>query len=153
MKPYINIVFDLDGTLVDSAPLVEGILNKMRADLGLPPMQRADLLGSLSVGGVAMLQRALNTDSLHAMKALERFRSLYKAIETQSNSLFSGVLNTLETLKESEVTLSICTNKPRTLAMKTLQETGILAYFEGLCAGDDLPTRKPSVENIMASIV
>lgn len=153
MKHHINVVFDLDGTLVDSAPLVESILNKMRADIGLPPMQRKELLQSLSIGGVAMLQRALNTDYIHATSALERFRSRYKAMKAESHSLFPGVLSTLETLTKSGVTLSICTNKPRTLAVKVLQETGLLAYFAGICAGDDLPTRKPSVENILASIV
>lgn len=152
MKRHVNVVFDLDGTLIDSAPVVESILNEMRVELGLRAMLREQILPLLSIGGVSMLQCALETDLAEATIALERFRSAYLLKSTPPRSVYPGVTDVLKSLSDANITLSVCTNKPRALAIKSMGETGLLKYFTMVCAGDDLPTRKPNPANLKASI-
>ncbi len=152
MKQHVSVVFDLDGTLIDSAPIVESILNEMRLELGLRPMLREQILPLLSIGGVTMLQCALEIDVGEATIALERFRSAYLRKPTPPRSLYPGVTDVLKTLSDANIALSVCTNKPRALAVKSMGETGLLGYFASVCAGDDLLTRKPDAANLKASI-
>ena len=152
MKHQVNVVFDLDGTLIDSAPIVESILNEMRVELGFPPMLREQILPLLSIGGATMLQCALETDLAEATIALERFRSAYLRKSTPPRSVYPGVTDVLKSLSDANIALSVCTNKPRALAIESMRETGLLGYFTRVCAGDDLPTRKPDPANLKASI-
>jgi len=153
MQKHVNVVFDLDGTLIDSAPIVEGILNEMRGDSGLCPLSREQSLPLLSIGGESMLQCALETDLKGATTALEHFRAEYFRRSTPCHLVYPGVTEVLKTLSDAKVALSVCTNKPRSLAIKSMEETGLLGYFSKVCAGDDLPTKKPDPANLKASIV
>lgn len=152
MTQQVNLVFDLDGTLIDSAPIVESILNEMRMDFGLRPLLREQILPLLSIGGESMLQNALDIDLTEATIALVRFRAAYQTRQTPLQSVYPGVAKLLKSLYDSNISLSICTNKPRSLAIKTMDETGLLRYFTKVCAGDDLLTIKPDPANLKASI-
>lgn len=141
-------IFDLDGTLVDSASVVAGILNRMRESMGMQPMGSESYIPWLSLGGATLISNALDVSMEESLPLLEKFREEYFALPTPSNSVYQGVFEALEHLQRNQYLLSICTNKPRKLAEKVLRETGLEQYFKHMSAGGDLPTSKPSLENV-----
>ena len=149
---YSTIVYDLDGTLVDSAATVAALLNGLRAEQALPPLARDDYLPWLSVGGKAMVAAALGIPEGDAQPFLERFRARYQALPTDPETLYPAARETLARLRAAGTRLCLCTNKPRPLAEKVLAETGLGEYFSAVCAGHDLPTSKPHPDNLQACL-
>ena len=148
MKNRLDVVFDLDGTLVDTAQVVERLIAQMRAERCMAPLSREQLIPFISIGGLEMIMGALDVGGNEAERALRCFRALYAQTHTALDAVYPGVPETLEALVDRGVVLSICTNKPRALAIKVLTETGLLHYFRQICAGDDLLTRKPNKLNL-----
>lgn len=147
------VIYDLDGTLVDSIEIVQFILNEFRQKSGLLPLKRIDFFPWISLGGEDLIKNALELheqdDVLHF---LNLFRSRYYELPTPRESIFDGVVNCLEYLRAHDYRLAICTNKPKRLAEKVLNETGLKFFFEFVNAGGDLPTKKPSKENAQACL-
>jgi 2-phosphoglycolate phosphatase len=150
MTACAHVVFDLDGTLVDSAQTVQLLINELRHERGLPSLGVEQLVPLISLGGVQMMQGAVCADVQEATKALAVFRARYAERPTPIDSVYPGVESVLSSLHEANVCMSICTNKPRLLAHKVLGETGLARFFRYVCAGDDLQTRKPDRANLEA---
>lgn len=147
-SPPKLFIYDLDGTLIDSIGIVSEILNDLRADLGKENLARADLLPWISLGGVDLIANSLGVDEKDARKYLEIFREQYFLRPIPIESVFDGVVATLEYLTNEGYDLAICTNKPRKLTDKVLLETGLQRYFACTVAGGDMPTAKPDVRNL-----
>lgn len=141
-------VFDLDGTLVDSAPVAAKILNGMREVLGMLPIAHESYIPWLSHGGTTLIANALDVNVPESLPLLEKFREQYFSLPTPSDSVYAGVFEALEHLQRNQYRLAICTNKPRKLAEKVLRETGLERFFDYISAGGDLPSSKPAVENV-----
>lgn len=152
MNIRVHLVFDLDGTLVDTAKVVGELIAQMRADRGLAPLEREKLISYMSIGGLEMMKGVLDVEENEAETALGCFRNKYIETQTPFDHVYPGVPETLTALADSGAILSICTNKPRALALKVLSETGLLHYFRRISAGDDLPTRKPNRLNLEACL-
>ena len=140
-------IFDLDGTLVDTAVDVICILNKMRRDLGKQELSSKFFLPWISMGGEDLIIHSLET-KVDVQKQLVRFRDLLSFRRTSETQVYSGVKSLLLKLKKLNCNLSICTNKPRFLAEKVLNDTNLMKYFSFISAGDDIETKKPSPENL-----
>jgi len=149
---HVHVAFDLDGTLIDSASMVHQIINTLRDERGLEEISRSELIPLLSIGGEEMIEKTLKTASEETPIMLACFRTRYYNLKTDPEILYRGAVQALQELRKEGVELSLCTNKPRSLTRKILNEVGISAYFETICAGDDLPTRKPSPENLKACL-
>lgn len=147
---YSAIVYDLDGTLVDSAPTVAALLNELRAERSLPPMSQNAYKPWLSTGGAAMVAAALGISQAQAEPLLQQFRARYLHHPTRLDSVFPTVHTTLTQLRHAGIALALCTNKPRMLVEKVLAETGLEPFFDAICAGDDLPSKKPHPNNLRA---
>ena len=146
------VIYDLDGTLVDSAPVVAAVLNKLRRKIGLPALPQKSYYRWISMGGLELVGNALNVPPNRSEVYLSEFRAMYLDEPVPMNSLYPGVHDVLQLLKNSEIKLGICTNKPRKLAEKVLKDTGITQFFDHVVAGDDLPTKKPHIDNVNASL-
>lgn len=147
------IAYDLDGTLVDSALVVTTLLNQMRMEAGKPSLIKEQLLPWLSLGGEDLISKALNlADEKNIYLCLKEFRRRYELLPTPSTSLYPNTLQTLERLRSSGYELAVCTNKPRNLATKVLDELGLMQYFEYLSAGGDLVTKKPAPQNLQVCL-
>jgi phosphoglycolate phosphatase len=151
-KNQTLIVYDLDGTLVDSAKTVVTVLNSLRTELGLDPLSTEKVLSSISLGGEDLIRQALCVTGANVHHYLQKFRSLYLEIPTPQNCVYAGATETLSELYFRDIKLAICTNKPRNLTNKVLNETGLGDYFSFVNAGGDLITKKPSSENLQACI-
>lgn len=145
---YSTIVYDLDGTLIDSTVTVAMLLNDMRAEQGLDQLTINDYRPWLSIGGKAMLAAALNITETEAAPLLFSFRARYLNISTDPATVYADTHSTLSTLQSAGIRLGLCTNKPRVLTEKVLTETGLGEFFEFICAGQDLPTNKPHPDNL-----
>jgi phosphoglycolate phosphatase len=143
LNPIEAILFDLDGTLVDSAPSIATILNAMRAEQGSLPLPVGCFRQWISLGAAELVSRSLAVPLPDVAAALEDFRGRYGTLPTPATCLFPGVSETLAILAESGVRLGICSNKPTHLCRKVLQETGLLAYFGAIVGGDTVPRPKP----------
>ena len=147
------IIYDLDGTIVDSLPLVGQILNEMRKSGGKDPIPNKVLLPWISMGSVDLVANALNVPLDVAVQELSKFRTLYLKTITPKSSLYPEIYDTLVQLTEGmDLKVAICTNKPRELAEKVLVELGIEYFFSFMNAGGDFPNKKPAVENVFSCL-
>jgi phosphoglycolate phosphatase len=140
------VVFDLDGTLIDSAPDMHSAVNLMLADLGCSPLSLPEIRTMVGDGASALIARALAARQCVTAdpgKALAQFLEHYEANPTALTRTFPGVPETLERLQAFGLTLAICTNKPSRLTHMILDRLGISRFFVKIIAGDTLPFRKP----------
>ncbi len=139
------IIFDLDGTLVDSVPDIHAAVNQTLADLGKPALDTATVTSFVGNGVPALAER------LHAHAELSepvakveaRFRAHYDADPSSRTRLYPGVLEALDSLAAQGHKLGVCTNKPEAPARAILAALGVEARFHAVVGGDSLPTRKP----------
>lgn len=146
--PKKLMVFDLDGTLVDSGQVVAFILNQLRQEMGKEAKDIDFFIPWLSLGGEDLVANGLELSVNEISPYLKEFRSRYSQLSTPLNSVYEGVAQLLDFLNVRNVKMCVCTNKPRALAQKVLRETGLEKYFMYMCAGGDLKTKKPSPENL-----
>ncbi|MCP5269312.1 MAG: HAD hydrolase-like protein [Zoogloeaceae bacterium] len=149
---YSTIIYDLDGTLVDSAATVTALLNGLRSEQALPPLTQAEITPWLSIGGRALVAASLGIPEEDSQPFLETFRTRYNMLPCSPEVLYPNVCETLTSLVETGVRLALCTNKPRHLTDKVLSETGLRHFFSTICAGSDLPTCKPHPDNLHACL-
>ncbi len=144
------IVFDFDGTLIDSANTVLKILNLMRVSENRQQLQKKDLIPWISLGGRELIRNALELDSeLLIDKKLDKFRQIYFEEQSSEDDIYPFAINFIKQLKAADFKLAICTNKPRPLLNKILIELSLSKYFDYCVAGGDLLTQKPNPKNLL----
>jgi len=143
------VIYDLDGTLVDSAVTVTEIINKMRKYRGLIPLELAIVRPLTALGGEALIKTVLDCSDAEAPKCLNEFRQLYNDSKICPDTVFTGVVETLVSLKKLGKKLAVCTNKPRDLAIKTLNAIKITHFFDFNVCGGDVVNLKPSPDPLI----
>jgi len=143
------VIYDLDGTLVDSAVTVTEIINKMRKYRGLIPLELAIVRPLTALGGEALIKTVLDCSDAEAPKCLNEFRQLYNDSKICPDTVFTGVVETLVSLKKLGKKLAVCTNKPRYLAIKTLNAIKITHFFDFNVCGGDVVNLKPSPDPLI----
>jgi len=143
------IIYDLDGTLVDSAITVTDILNSMRRRLKKSALEPTFVRPFTALGGEALIKMALDCDDSKVAAYLNEFRQIYASLEVDQGTMFSGVIETLQSLKDSGFKLAMCTNKPRDLAIKTLKTLKLTPFFDFTVCGGDVEQLKPSPDPIL----
>jgi phosphoglycolate phosphatase len=141
----IALVFDLDGTLVDSMPDLRAALNVMLAEVRRRELTPDEVRYMIGDGTRALVERALAaTGTVTDFEAAhQRFLRLYEAAPAKLSRLYPGVEITLESLRASGARLAICTNKPQTATLRVLEAFGIATSFDAVLGGDAVPFRKP----------
>lgn len=144
------IVFDLDGTLIDSHKDIAKAVNHALRGTGRAELDEGVITSFVGDGYKKLLERAtgLQSDSpaLAALGSL--FLDYYASHATVFTTLYPGVRETLESLQQ-RYTLALCTNKPRSTTDPVLLELDLRRYFASTVAGDDLPQRKPAPEPLL----
>ena len=139
------VVFDLDGTLIDSLPDVTKAVNLLLAEVGHPLVDRRLVNTLVGSGERVLMNRLIAATELSEADydhLLERFIEHYK-IAALDTELFPGARDALEGLKRKGVPIGLCTNKPRAPLVPTLEAAGLEDIFDIVLAGDDLERRKP----------
>lgn len=138
------VLFDLDGTLLDSAPDMLVAANVLRGEHGLAPLSLQQFRNSVSRGGRAMLEVGLpHLDEDARLALLPRFLDLYEADLTAHGGPFAGVPELLDAIEADGARWGIVTNKPEYLAAQILPKLGWDSRSAILIGGDTLPERKP----------
>lgn len=140
---YCGIVFDLDGTLIDSAPVVADVLNGMRQQFSKRPLDIECYRSWSSEGGAVLVGNALDIPLKDAEKFVPEFRRRYFSLPTPISSIYPGVIEMLKELSLRNFRLAICSNKPEKLCKKVLKEVNLDIYFDIVIGGDTLTKRKP----------
>ncbi|MGD1879997.1 MAG: phosphoglycolate phosphatase [Kiloniellaceae bacterium] len=143
------IVFDLDGTLVDSVPDIHAAAAAFLIERGLQPLDLATITGFVGNGVPMLLERVLraagqDADPQSVAAALPRFNAIYGAAPAALSRLYPGVATALARLGEAGFALGICTNTPEAPARRMVKDLGIAGFFAALTGGDTLAQRKPA---------
>lgn len=141
------VVFDLDGTLVDSAAAIRDIANIQMAELGLEPLTLAESRGYIGNGAPTFIERALKARHAHDpalfKERLHRFEELYASAPGEANTPFPGVEAAMRALVAQGHRIALCTNKPLAPTLVLLDAHGWRDLFTAIVTGDTLPERKP----------
>ena len=149
------LVFDLDGTLVDSAPDLHAALNQMLRERGRPALPLPQVKRMIGDGVPALVARALvasGADPADAAGALPRFLELYEPNATRLSRPYPKVLETLTSLRQRGYRTSICTNKPQRATIAVVEGLGLGELFDGIAGGDRFPVRKPDPGHLLGLI-
>jgi len=148
------LVFDLDGTLIDSAPDIADAVNVLLGELGKPALPLDDIKTMIGDGAPVLLARALKASGLahDAAELMPRFKTVYEAASTNRTTLYPKVREILENLRREGRHLSLCTNKPSAATRLVLDHFGLAPLFHAVVGGDSLKERKPAKEPLLAAI-
>lgn len=141
------LIFDLDGTLIDSAPAIHAVSNAVLAAQGFPALSQ-DEVRSFVGKGVPHLVRCLlqrhgeNPDGPLCATVHDDLILRYET-EVEGNTPYPGVIAALEQLAALGCAMAVATNKPLRPAMAALRHVGMDLFFPVVLGGDSLPTRKP----------
>jgi len=152
----IAIVFDFDGTLVDSAPGLAASANVVLDEWGHPPITVEDAQNFIGDGMAVFSERAVAKGGgvLKAEdqeKFVARFRAIYREKDAEETVLYPGALETLEMLADSGIRMGLCTNKPYEATLPILSAVGIDGHLSAVFGGDSLDgIRKPDPRHVLA---
>lgn len=154
-KPII--VFDLDGTLVDSAPDLLDSLNFCLKEDNLKTFKPDDIRRLVGMGGRIMIERALSyqnikPDNSHVERLLSVFLRHYEENMPGKTRFYSGVDAALESLSKAGYELAVCTNKNEKLARRLLEGMGEAERFATIVGGDTFSYHKPDARHILSTI-
>lgn len=144
----ITVVFDLDGTLVDTAPDLVETLNVVFAREGLPPVPYAQARTLVGGGARAMIERGLQQEGRPLVPAeidrlFVQFIDYYSEHIADASRLFPGVVAALDRLEAQGFTLAVCTNKLEALSLLLLDSLGLAKRFAAICGQDTFGVPKP----------
>lgn len=151
------IVFDLDGTLVDTAPDLITSLNHTIATLGLAPVGYEDITHLVGQGAQAMIQRACAMrghplDGHDLPPLLQTFIGFYESTMPGQSKPFPGLLPAMDALRRDGFNLAVCTNKLEALANRLLDALNLSQYFDVVTGGDTFTVRKPDPQHLLGTI-
>jgi phosphoglycolate phosphatase len=149
------LVFDLDGTLVDSVPDLRAALNEMLRERGRPPLTLPQVKRMVGDGASAMVSRALaatGPEAIDAGGALARFLEIYEANPVRLTRLYPDVRRTLTELRRRGYGTAICTNKPQRATIAVIDGLGLGDLFDGIAGGDRYAARKPDPGHLLSLI-
>ncbi len=138
------ILFDLDGTLLDTAPDMVGALNALRGEQGCAPLPYEEVRPAVSHGAARILKTGFPDAMPDRAAALQgRYLEIYRCALSRETRLFPGMEQVLDVLAGRRLKLGIVTNKPAWLTEPLLEEMGLRARFDCVVSGDTLAERKP----------
>ena len=151
---FAAVIFDLDGTLVDSAGEIATALNRLLAELERPPMARTDVEALIGRGVHSLVERALKrvgAPGVDVFIAVARFEAHYAATVGTGATLFPGVQPGLALLADARIPMGVVTNKPRYFTEQLLRQLRVDTLFGAVVAGDDGIKRKPAGDMLLAA--
>ena len=152
-NPFEVLIFDLDGTLIDSAPDVCASMNRVLTDMGRRELTLEETKDMVGWGGRVLAEKALaktgdagTEDDVE--RALEGFLVTYAQHPADHSIVFPGVIEVLDTFKAAGVRMGLCTNKPTATTPPVLEAMGLSKYFDVVSCGDAVPHKKPDGRHV-----
>lgn len=146
-------VFDLDGTLVDSAPDIHAPLDRLMAARGLPGFTRQEVIGMIGDGVPALIAKAFRARGREPdAAAYADYMADYGAAPAAETRPFPGIPEALDAIEAAGWRMAVCTNKPEGAARDLLAALGLAPRFAAIGGGDSFPVRKPDPGHLRATI-
>jgi len=157
MHRPLTLVFDLDGTLVDTAPDLIGTLAWLLEAEGLSPVDLARARDLIGHGMRPMVEKAMKEQGRGEDKAevdavFARYLVAYEARIARESRPYPGLVASLDRLVSQGFRLAVCTNKTQRLAVKLLDELGLARRFAFIAGADTYPVRKPDPGHILMTL-
>lgn len=155
--PLRAVLFDLDGTLLETIGDIALALNRTLGTIGLAPLREAVVRDMVGRGSAMLLARALEAagyvmDAAGQGELLERFFAEYERLQDEGTSVarpYPGAAEAVATLARRGVPLAVVTNKQQAIAVRTLAGVGLLEPFGCVVGGDTCARRKPHPEPLL----
>ncbi len=152
-----TLVFDLDGTLVDTAPDLVAATNHVLADLGLPGVSEHALRPLIGHGARFMVEHAMGPDAAklsedERKRLVDLFLDYYAANIAVGSRPFEGTVTALERLKGAGAKLAVCTNKAEATSRRLLEALGLSPLFSAVAGRDTFPVFKPHPDHLLGTI-
>ena len=148
LNRFSAVIFDLDGTLVDSVPDLALAINHALSQLNLGSVSQEQVRMWVGNGSRKLVERTLDSLAIHDVGTIqqlhETFLVSYKQFLCADSVLYPGVEALLKQLSANNIALGLVTNKPIEFVPHLLESLGIHHYFRTLIGGDSLPEKKPS---------
>lgn len=156
-RPVDAVVFDLDGTLIDSAGDLARAANRLLAEESRRPLDMAEVRRFIGDGARVLVRRAMAATGAAAadgdLDALTaRFIAHYEADATASTVVYPGVTETLDHLRAAGLRIAVCTNKPHTATGAVLQALGLAGRIDAAAGGDRFAVRKPDAGHLLGTL-
>jgi phosphoglycolate phosphatase len=153
----VVIAFDLDGTLVDTAPDLMSTLNRVLAEEGLPPLPLEAAPMIVGKGVRVMVERGFAVagqplDDAHFPRMFDRFIELYIVHCADQSRPFPGVLEALDRLEAEGAILAVCTNKRTDLSLLVMDALNLTSRFKAIVGADQAPRPKPDASHLLHTI-
>lgn len=157
LNPSLSLLFDLDGTLADTAPDLCATLNVVLTAAGRGTVLESKVRHLIGGGALVLLERGLRETggpvSGPEMKRLyDHFLGHYEEHIADHSTLWPGLKEQLDVLADAGVKLAVCTNKIERLTFRALDGLGLSPYFPVVIAGDTLPVKKPHPEHLLEAV-
>lgn len=139
------LIFDLDGTLIDSQRDLANAVNASRDHLGLGPIEDKLIYSYVGNGAPVLIRRALGPEApqIHVDKALEFFLHYYHEHKLDYTRLYPGVREALDRLLEAGHQLAVLTNKPWRISQAIVEGLGVSSHFKRVYGGNSFAEKKP----------
>jgi len=149
------LIFDLDGTLVDSKLDLAHAVNAARAHFGLPPLDLETVGNYIGNGAPVLIRRAMGAEASEAdvEKALDLFMAYYSDHKLDNTRAYPGIPEALEELQRDGVRMAVLTNKPVRVSGRIIEGLGLSKYFTRVYGGNSFERKKPDplgVETLLA---
>lgn len=149
MKELLAIVFDLDGTLVDSSRAIVECINYALAQKGLPPGDPQAVKRSIGTPLEEMFSSLTDADP---SELVQLYRERYRRVFLQKTHLLPGVKESLQTARKRGYRLAVATTKPRYFAEPILDHLGIRGFFDAVAGAEEVRRLKPSPDLLRLAI-
>ena len=141
-----GLLFDLDGTLIDSSADLVGSGNWLRQHEGMPPLDPARITGYVGDGAEALVRRLLERPEGDVTEALEAFKRHYHEHCLDHTRLYPGVAPTLQALQAKGYKMAVVTNKPERISRRILDGLGTGRVWGSIIGGNSCANKKPHPE-------
>jgi phosphoglycolate phosphatase len=150
-----DLIFDLDGTLIDSAPDLHAALNRLMETQGRRMLDLSEVIPMIGDGVPMLVRRALEAtggvpDDYDDI--LKRYHAIYGSAVADLTEIYPGVAETLEALQRAGHRMGVCTNKPEAATHAVLEALGLARFFSAVAGGDSLPVRKPDAGHLLGTL-
>lgn len=157
VKPAVRaLVFDLDGTLIDSAPDIHAAANRLMRELELPAFDLNTITSYIGNGIPKLVERCLDatgaTGKVPLDVAIDRFKAFYAEEPALRTRPYDGVVEALAAFSKAGCRLGVVTNKAEDLSRAALADLGMAGHFDVVIGGDTLKSKKPDPEGLLLAI-
>ncbi|MGV6801737.1 MAG: phosphoglycolate phosphatase [bacterium] len=148
MQNIKAVIFDLDGTLIDSAADIAVAANKCLAEDHLLPYEIDDIRGMIGHGVAKLIERAyrgrgVEFDKQQRSNKTDRMMEYYSAAPAHYTKAYDGAEDVLQYLSARSIKIGLCTNKPESITRNIIEHLSWGRYFQAIIGGDSAPARKP----------